>query len=721
MPESTPSDQQLAKLHSLGMATHFLSPPRDGYTFSITPQQIRELGGIRLTAVLEDGRVIIACPEDVPEVLSSSAVHIDPTVLPETSADDAFEPTSGVDMQTIEAAVAKALDKAMPTPSADLSALEHKLSLLSEAVDRMGNALATQPSDAPEAPDVSLIEQRIIAQGKHLADRLARIDGRLGEMATPEGPDLSAIQTSLDLISQRTDTPTVDFGPVTETLETLANQLTDVLTTAKGGFSYVTERLDTAMGQAQQAVASITGSIDAIPLTDLSQQIAGLSAQIEALPAPMTPTDLHPLLQTGLDRVGQVETTLSDQLGSLTTDGLARQSDISDLKEMLPAPTDLSPMAEQLETQNIALEALKDRLNAALSDIPATTDISGLEADLTMQRDMISALPGIIQAGLDAMPTPEPIDLSDVEQSLARIVAAQNDIAQLETAIEALTEPEDTSTFAAEIVERLAQALPDDKTPDISSRLDQISLRLDASDQSAQIARLIGLMERMAAGPATGGVAVQTLIQQNVSLSGAVARLELIAEAMGKDEDASAQDTQALRDIVDQLMEHQTADESQLSELRSQIDRLMDLPSARVDLAPLDQGIAKMEAVIASLSTYEPPAMDLAPLEACQTALLARVSEMQADRADLVGVQQELQRLGAALASGAIGGDGLANLTTRLEAICDGLTQEDDPANSEDNTTNHLDEFIDDLRFVVAEMFALNLKASDSDVHRLAG
>lgn len=721
MPETTPSDQQLAKLHSLGMATHFLSPPRDGYTFSITPQQIRELGGIRLTAVLEDGRVIIACPDDVPDVLSSSAVDIDPSVLPETAAEPISEPTSGVDMQTIEAAVAKALDKAMPAPSADLSALEHKLSLLSEAVDRMGSALATPPGDTADSPDISLIEQRIIAQGKHLADRLTRIDGRLGEMASPESPDLSAIQTSLDLISQRMETPAIDLDPVTEHVQAVSVQITDFTTTAQARFADITGHLDSAMGQAQQAVAAITDRIDTIALAELSQQVAELSGQIGAQPAPMSPTDLHPLLQSGLDRLGQVETALSARIDTLSTDGLAKQSDIASLRDTLPAPTDLSPIAAQLEAQNAVLEALKDRLGTALSEIPATTDISGLERDLTLQKDMISALPDIIQAGMDALPTPQPADLSEVEQSLARIEAAQNDIAQLETAITTLTEPDDTSRFATEIVEQLTQAMPADKTSDISSRLEQIALGMDAADQSNQIARLVSLMERMAAAPASGGVAAQTFVQQNLSLTNAVARLDLIAEAMANVDQNATQEAEALRDAMEQLSHHQAADQAHLSDLRSQIDRLIDVPPASVDVAPLDQGIARMEAAISTLSTFEPPKMDLAPLEACQTALLARVSQLQEEHADLNGIKQELQRLGAALENGAIGGNGVDKLTSRLEAICDGLAPEDDKTGSEVAATKQMDEFIDDLRFVVAEMFALNLKAADSDVHQLAG
>lgn len=741
MPDTTPSDQQLATLHRLGMATHFLNPPREGYTFSITPQQIRDLGGIRLTAVLEDGRVIIACPEEVPEVLSNSAIAIDPGTLPEApDAPTGAEPAAkmpGFDVLTLEATVAEALAKALPASGADLSGLERKLGMLSAAVDKMGQLLAEPPapSEPAEVADTTVIEQRIVGQGKHVAERLSKIDTQLTELAEKTAPDISVIVAMVDGISRRMDELAPDHGPLLEQIEALSGKLETMAAKNETATTALDGKLGDAMGLAQQAVTQIAGQIEALPFAPLTDHVERMANQVEALPAAIATVEaaqgtgqaaVEERLNTAMEQASTAVAQITERLDNLPFGGIVDRIDqvgrtLSDLPRPM-AVGDLDPFVAKG----------MDRLDQLEAKVAQSSDIEGLKAALPEPPDLshiggqlgtISQAVSAIQGGLADAPPPavDQIDIGPIQAALDRIEAAQNDVTALEAAIAALSDAAGVEEVADLVASRLSTSL---SPPDLSAMTDQIndlSQRIDAPEKTAQLNRLVDLLERITKSPPSSSVNSQTLVRQNTALSTVVTRLELVADALSEVEHAPGTNLETIEQALTELGALQRAERIDTQDLRSKIDQMAERPVTAFDLTPLDQGMTRLEGAIATLTSFEPKEPDLRPLEACQAALLAQITDMQRNRSDLGEVRADLARLGDALDKGMIGGRGLDALTSRLETVCAGLDRLRSETNASTPDTNRMDEFIDDLRFVVAEMFALHSKAEAGDVHQLAG
>ncbi|SEM73563.1 hypothetical protein SAMN04488003_10419 [Loktanella fryxellensis] len=320
---------RITTLHQQGFVTHVLSPPADGIVWSIDPQSVRDLDGLTLLVICDDGTVAVGCPDGLPAVLDGMATSLDPACdtappLPDAEEADAAGPSglqpslpkahettgSGVPQpETVEGADARAAVEATDDPTAPpergAAPDEEGVAILAR-LDRIDAGLQVAHAHA------ATVDIRIAAELDHLMqrfshDRTSIVTNSISDLGhairTLQGdierdradvPSHADLRTAVDdvVASIRADRASnalrsdvahqTIVGRLDDLWQQSAAQDLSWLTTALGRQADVTERILTRQ-EAASAQDVSAGLIDKIQ--DMSVALDGIAGTADAVTA----------------------------------------------------------------------------------------------------------------------------------------------------------------------------------------------------------------------------------------------------------------------------------------------------------------------------------------------------------------------------------------------------------------------------------------------------
>ncbi len=325
---------------------------------------------------------------------------------------------SPVDLTGVEAQIAQ-LHSAVAEAKAELERRLQTLEVLEldsvpQAIAQLRHEYArlaeSALSPAPETlPEISRFQDLENELAKALQG-IARLQAELSQRPQPTAPDVqrslvefsSALQSLSERVAQLTDDAQNRVSrPEFESLAAAVADLEKAATPLSAAIAAVRGQLDTLSARVSQQAAQPVQASSLEQIEAVSRAIAAVEKRIDELPPPAEPVDL-----TGVEEaIARIVETFAEAKSQL-------ENRIASLEalELQPLASDVSRLTQQYNSLRSALAESTARLHR----LPEASKVDSLERAILHLQKRIDELP----------PPAEPVDLTGVEEAIAKIVEA---------------------------------------------------------------------------------------------------------------------------------------------------------------------------------------------------------------------------------------------------------------------------------------------------------
>ncbi len=357
----TTSDFQLSRLLEHGMVTHLLASPGDDMEWSIDPQQIREIDGLKMLVILDDGTVAISCSGNLPAGLADTATPIERA--PETFEQPVPQPSPETQravkkMDEVLSALARfdLLSERVEDAERSLTRVLEQVKLdagSAKVLDRLEEvATLVKVLARPSVPKPSLPD----ANELKLAERLSALSDNVAQISknVSAGLTLPQLKTALTHLTDSMERPAADH--------VTSQDFSDFLEKVRAGFGGLDATIAEKFTKLSSSVHALSNEVSAKhDLQTLENAVTALTDQMEKgslrslkpsdLEAIMTQFHTDDLFLTMLQTLGKIDEKVD-------TMGLGLQPQL-----------DARTLQEALSDQTTAVSKVVGRVEAALSNL----------------------------------------------------------------------------------------------------------------------------------------------------------------------------------------------------------------------------------------------------------------------------------------------------------------------------------------------------------------